>query len=134
MTKKVKVAVFDADQKVRKLGKYPVTDDGSKIRILKGGKRHFYPKFGPNSFLEFPRSKFLGGGWERIYIVRNHASKCVDFKTFAVAGPDPEQVKDAAEATILSKFGVDKQDTPLMQYIITGLVFLIFLKVMGVIP
>ena len=134
MTKKVKVAVFDGDQKVRKLGKYPITDDGSKIRVLKGGKRHFYPEFGPHSFLEFPRPWYLGGGWERVYIVRNHASECVNFKTFSVPGPDPKQVKDAAEAVVLTKFGVDKQDTPLWQYIMLGLVVLTFLKVMGVIP
>ena len=134
MTKKVKVAVFDGDQKVRKLGKFPLTDDGSKIRVHKGGKRHFYPKFGPNSFLEYPHSRFLGGGFERIYFVRNHASECVNFETEAVSGPDPKQVKDAAEAVVLTKFGTDKQVTSLREYIQTGLVFLVFLKVMGVIP
>ena len=133
-SKKVKVAIFDGDQKIRKLGKFPITDDGSKLKILKGGKRHFYPEFGPNSFLEFPRSRFLGGGWERVYIVRNHASECVNFLTSSVPGPDPEQVKDAAEATILTRFGVEKQSTPLILYIIVILQGLAFLKIMGVIP
>lgn len=133
MSKKVKLAIFDGDLKVRTLGHFHVSKDGSKVSVKRGGKGNFNPAFNNDSFLEFPRPWYLGGGWNRIYIVRKGASKCVDFKTETVEGPDPEEVMDAAKAEILKGLGKDKQDTPLIFYILLFVLIGVALKVFGVI-
>jgi len=136
MAKKVTLAIFDRDLKVRTLGKFKVSKDGSKISVKRGGKAHFNPSFDNDSYLEFPRSRLLGGGHKKIYIVRRGSSSCVSFKDdpATVYGPDPEEVMNAAKAEILDGLGKDKQDTPIIVYIILALAFITTMKVLGVIP
>ncbi len=131
MTKKVKVAIFDRDLKVRTLQRYPLSKDGSKIKIRTGGKGHFKPAFDNESYLEFPR--FLGGH-EKVYLVRRGAKACVNFKDdpATVYGPDPEEVMTAAKAEILEGLGKEKQETPFILFLILGAIVLIALKVFGV--
>ena len=130
MTKKVELAVFDKDLKVRTLGKFPVSQDGTKISVKRGGKGNFNPTFDNESFIEFPK-RF--GGWRRIYLVRKGAKACVNFQTEDVEGPDPELVIEAAESEILRNIGKDKEETPIITYLILGAIILIALKVFGVI-
>lgn len=131
MTKKVEVAVFDKDLRVRTLGKFPISQDGTKISVKKGGKGNFAPTFDNESFIELPKRFF--GGWRRIYFVRKGAKSCVNFQTEEVDGPDPELVIEAAESEILRGIGKEKEETPLILYLILGALLLIALKVFGVI-
>ena len=130
MTKKVKLAIFDKDLKARTVGTFPVSKDGSRISIRRGGKRNFNPTFDNESYIDFPK-RF--GGWNRIYFVRNGAKACVNFKTGAVGGPDPDLVIEAAQSEILRNIGKDKEETPIIIYLILGAILLIALKVFGVI-
>lgn len=130
MTKKVELAIFDKDLKVRTLGKFPVSQDGTKISVKRGGKGNFNPTFDNESFIEFPK-RF--GGWKRIYLVRKGAKACVNFQTEEVKGPDPALVIEAAESEILRNIGKDKEETPFILYLILGAVILLALKVFGVI-
>ena len=117
MTKKVKVAVFDKDQKIRKLQMCEISKDGSKIRVSKGGKSHFYPSFDRTSFLEWPKPWYKGGGYERIYYVRNHASECVNFETQTVPDVDLDEINKAIGVAGLDKLGKVKQDIPFISWI-----------------
>jgi len=130
MTKKVELAIFDKDLKVRTMGKFPVSQDGTKISVKRGGKGNFNPTFDNESFIEFPK-RF--GGWRRIYLVRKGASGCVNFQTEEVDGPDPALVREAAESQILRNIGKDKEETPIIMYLILGAILLIALKIFGVI-
>ncbi len=130
MTKKVEVAVFDKDLRVRTLGKFPLSQDGTKIVVKKGGKGNFAPTFDNESFIELPK-RF--GGWRRIYLVRKGAKSCVNFQTGTVDGPDPGLVMEAAESEILRGIGKDKEETPIIIYLILGAILLVALKVFGVI-
>lgn len=130
MTKKVELAIFDKDLKVRTLGKFSVSKDGTKIAVKRGGKANFNPTFDNESFIEFPK-RF--GGWRRIYLVRKGANACVNFQTGKVLGPDPELVIEAAESTILANIGKDKEETPIIMYLILGGIVLMALKIFGVI-
>ena len=134
MSKKVKVAVFDKDQKIRKLQDCEISKDGSKIRVSKGGKGHFYPSFDRSSFLEWPYraiTSFWKTSYERIYVVRNHASKCVNFETMEVPDVDLEEIEKAAENSILKGIGSEEKDTPFVQYAILGICILILLIIMN---
>lgn len=136
MTKKVKVAVFDRDLRVRTSGNFPLTQDGSKIAVRSGGKRHFNPSFDNDSFLEFSKRSYIPPfkrSWERVYIIRNGARKCVNFQTELVTGPDPKLVMDAASNKLLETIGKDKVETPILLYIILAFVAITALKVLGVI-
>ena len=136
MSKKVKLAIFDSDLKARTVKKYPVTDDGSKIRVVSGGENHFMPSFDNDSFIEFPRRSLLppfGIKWDRVYFARKKAKKCVNFKTGEVPGPDPELVKKAAGMTMLTELGKDKTDIHPLFYIMLLILLGIALKVFGVI-
>jgi len=130
MTKKVELAVFDKDLKVRTLGKFHVSKDGTKIAVKRGGKGNFNPTFDNESFIEFPK-RF--GGWRRIYLVRKGANACVNFKTGKVEGPDPELVIEAAGSEILRGIGKEKEETPLITYITLAAIILVALKIFGVI-
>jgi hypothetical protein len=134
MTKKVKLAIIDADLKARKVGLYEVAD-GSKIRVKSGGEGHFMPTFDNDSFVELPRPWWKGGGWDKVYMAKKGASACIKFKHDPpiIPAPDPKQVMDAANAVILTKFGVDEQKTPFILYLVAGLNILIFLILLGVI-
>ena len=136
MTKKVKLAIFDKDLKARTYENFPLSKDGSKISVRKGGKRNFNPTFDMDSYIEFPSRSLIPPfpvKWNRVYFVRNGAKACVNFKTEGVEGPDQELVMEAAEAEILKGIGKDKQDTPIIQYIILAALVLVILKVFGVI-
>ena len=133
MKRKVKIAIFDVDLKAS-VKKYPVSDSGDRIKVVKGGESHFMPKFNHTSFIEFPRPWWKGGGYERIYFARKGAGECVDFQTGAVAGPDPELIKEAAGATMLKDLGKEEPPFPTwMIYLILLCSIGILLKVFGVI-
>ena len=68
-----------------------------------------------------------------MYVVRNNANACVDFDTPLVSAPDPEEVMKAASAKILENMGRETQETPLILYIILGVLVGIALKVFEVI-
>ena len=129
MARKITAAIFDNDLKCL-VKKFEISDDGTKIRIQSGGEGHFMPTFDNNSFLEFPtRKKFLLFGeriYKRFYIVKKKGSACVNFRTGAVLGPDPEQMKKALAAASLDKLG--KQEPPFPTWII----YLILLTVLGI--
>ena len=136
MPEKVKLAVFDQDLVVRKYGKFELSSDGSKIRVISGGDAHFMPQIGNTTHLDFPRRSLLPPFkkyLERIYFVRNTASRCVDFATEEVASPDPQEVMKAAGAKVASNWGKEKTETPLLLYIILAVVALIAARVFEVI-
>lgn len=136
MTKKVKLAIFDKDLKARTYASFPLSKDGSRISVRRGGKRNFNPTFDQESYIELPYRSIIPPfsiKWNRIYFVRNGAKACVNFKTETILEPDPELVMQAAEAEILKGIGKDKQDTPMIQYIMIFLLIGILLKVFGVI-
>ena len=126
MTRKVKLAVFDNDLKAE-IKKYPISDSGNHIRVVKGGENHFMPRFDNDSFIEIPK-KFLRWniGFERIYFAKKGAKKCVNFKTGEVFGPNPEEVKKAIASTLLSKIGKPEAHFP------AWTIYLILLTVIGI--
>ena len=133
---KVKVAVFDEDLQIRKYGKFPLSKDGTKIKIVSGGEGHWMPQFDRNSYLEFPQRSLVPPfpmRFERVYFVKNHAPKCVDFSTEKVHGLDPEVVKKYARMEILTGIGQDKQETPFITYLILLLAALSVLLQMGIV-
>jgi hypothetical protein len=135
-TKKVKLAVYDKDLKARIYRKFQVTDDGSKIQVKRGGKANFNPGFDNDSFIEFPKRRFIPPWaikWDRVYFVPNLAKKCVNFRTQTVLEPDPSLVLKAAGTEMLKNLGKEKTETPLFTYITLGILILIALKLFGVI-
>lgn len=151
MPKKVKVAIFDEDLVCRKVGKYEVTD-GDQIKIKnKGGKGHFMPHFDINCGLDVPsRSPFMPWktNWDKLYVVQKGAKHCVNFKPNAVIcpkcnnviqpkpenkGPDPSLVEDMANKIMVDRLNDQKQQTPIVNYVIVILLILILAMVSGVI-
>lgn len=133
--KKVKLAIIDIDLKARTIGHYPVSDDGTQIRVTSGGESHFMPRFDNDSFIEFPK-KFLGihTGWDRIYIAKKGAKSCVNFKTGDASSLNLEQLKKSVGATLLNKMGDKKEAFPAwIIYLILVTSIGIALKVFGVI-
>ncbi len=136
MGEKVRLAIFDSDLKVRKQGKYEISERGDSIKVVTGGEGHFQPKIDGDSFLEFSRRSLIPPfrrNWERVYFVRNKAPKCVNFKTEEVQGPDPEQLKKAVASTMLSKIGREETKVNPIFYVILIILIGIALKVFGVI-
>lgn len=132
MTRKVHVAVFDKDLKAE-IKQYPLNSDGTKIEIQpKGGKGYFMPEISTDTHLDIKRPWYAGGGYRRLYVVMKWAKECVNFKTGKVEGPDPKQVMDAANKTLLDKLGEQKQEVNWWQYLLIGINVLILLKVLGV--
>jgi len=135
MTKKVKLAIIDSDMKARTMGHYPISDDGTQIRVVSGGEGHFMPKFDNDSFIELPK-KFLWfqTGWTRLYVVKKNATACINFKTEDVPTPDIEQLKESVGATLLNRIGEKKEPfPPWIIYLMFVVVLGIALKVFGVI-
>ncbi len=132
MTQKVRVAIFDGNLRAE-IKKYELTDDGNQIRILKGGKKHFYPDFNESSYLDIKKRRLLGGGYTRIYFVRRNASKCVDFKTESVGSVDPKQVIDAASSELIKNFGKEEKGVPWYIWVLFLILIGIALRVFGVI-
>lgn len=135
MARKVKVALFDKDLRAE-LKKYPLNADGTKIEIAQGGSGHFKPTIDNESFIEFPYRhplSFWRVSYQRIYFAMKWSKKCVNFHTEEVEGPDPKQIMDAANKTLLDKLGEQKQEVNWWQYLLIGINVLILLKVLGVI-
>lgn len=125
MTEKVKLAIFDNDLKARIVKKYEISDSGDQIKVKSGGEGHFMPRFDNDSFIEFSRPWYFGGGWNRVYFVKKGAKECVNFKTAKVSGPDPEQVKRSVGSTLLDQLGKEKPPFP------TWIIYLILLLALG---
>lgn len=119
--RKVKVIVFDKDLR-GETGKYPISSKGSMISIRRGGKRNFNPSFTETSHLDIPKAL---GRRERVYFVRSNASKCVDFKTLEVPGPDPKQIEEATKSSLIRNFGKEDKGVPWYAYVIMALQFLV---------
>jgi len=135
MSKKVKLAIVDNDGKARTVKKYPISEDGTKIRVVSGGEGHFMPSFDNDSFVEFPKKLFgiIPSGWDRVYMVKKRGKACINFQSGKVEGPDPEQLKEAVGSTMLNQLGKDKPPFP--TWIIYFMLLLnigIALKVFGV--
>lgn len=77
MEKKIKTLVLDRDLSSRKVEKYPISKDGSRIVIKSSGKARYAPLFDNDCVLEVPK-RF--GGTEKMLIVKNHAKSCVKFR------------------------------------------------------
>jgi len=136
MTDKVTLAIIDKDLKARILKKFPLTDDGAKIKVVESGKGMFKPEIDNDSYIELPfRSIFppWRRRWKRIYFVNKGASKCINFKTETILEPDPDLVLEAAGTTMLMNLGKEKQETNPMIYVILAVVIGIAAKVFGVI-
>jgi len=135
MTRKVKLAVFDADLKAT-IKKYPISDSGNHILVTKGGEKHFMPSFDNDSPLEFPVRypwSFWKTSYTKIYFARKLAKKCVNFKTEELVGPSPEFVKEMGTKVMLDRLNKQKQDTIWQIWAILGVCIFILLYVMGVI-
>lgn len=133
MSEEVFLAILDKDLKARTFKKFPLSSEGTKIDVVNAGKGYFMPKIDNDSYIEFPRPKYLGGGWKRVYVAVRGADSCINFRTGEVNGPDPQQVIDAAKSEIIKNFGKAEKDTPVVLWIILGVCVLILLKVLGVI-
>lgn len=136
MTKKVKLAIFDKDLKARTYKNFPVTDDGAKIQVKRGGKANFNPEFDNESFIEFPKRSLRPPWrihWNRVYFAPNGAKKCVNFQTLTVLEPDPSLVLKAAGTEMLRNLGKEKAETPMLTYIMLFILIVLALKVFGVI-
>jgi len=134
MSKKVKLAIVDKDLKARTVKKYPVSDSGEQIRVVSGGEGHFMPYFDNESFIEFPRPWYLGGGFERVYFAKKGAKKCINFESEIVHRPDPEDMKRAVGSSLLSEIGKEKQQFPVWILYVTLLAVIgIAMKVFGMI-
>ena len=135
MTRKVTLAIFDTDLKAT-IGKYELSDDGTKIKVKSGGEAHWMPTFDNDSFIEFPKKRWeiWKPDWTKIYFVKKKGSKCVNFTTDPadVTGPDPEQLSEATGAVMLSKLGKQEQETPLISYATLVIGVIILLRLFGV--
>ena len=136
MTKKVKLAIIDKDLKARTFKMYPLTEDGTKIKVTEAGKGYFMPEIDTDSYIELPSRSLIPPfklKWNRIYFAIKGTKKCIDFKTGTVKDPDPSLVLKAAGTTMLMNLGKEKQETELIIYIILAAVIGIALKIFGVI-
>lgn len=136
MTKKVQLAILDRDLKARTFQQFPLNSDGTKIDVVNSGKGYFMPKIDNDSFIELPYRSLIPPfktKFNRIYIAPRGADSCVNFRTKEVKGPDPEQVIEAARAEMVRNFGKQKQDIPLIFYIMLLVLIGVALKVFGVI-
>ena len=136
MSKKVRLAIIDKDLRARTFKKFPLTDDGAKIKVVESGKGMFKPEIETDSYIELPSRSILppwGRKWNRIYFVNKGALKCINFKTETILEPDQSLVLEAAATTMLMNLGKEKKETEMIVYIILLAVIGIALKVFGVI-
>lgn len=135
MADKVKTAIFGKDLRVE-LKKYPLSENGDKIDIVSDlEKGYFMPEIGPNTFLDWPkRKKYIIRGprtYERIYFSISQSSKCVDFVTGNIYGPDREQIKQANLNFLAQQIGSDRnKGTPWYIWPILIFSFLTFFLVL----
>lgn len=136
MSKKVRLAIIDKDLRARTFKKFPLTEDGAKIKVVESGKGMFKPEIETDSYIELPSRSILPPWrikWNRIYFVNKGASKCINFKTETILEPDPNMVLQAAGTTMLMNLGKEKKELDFIFYIILLVVVGIALKVFGVI-
>ena len=127
MTKKVKLAIIDSDLKARTVGHYPISEDGTQIRVVSGGEGHFMPKFDNYSYIELPKKfLFFQTGWTRLYIVKKKADACINFQTEEVPTPNIEQLMESVGSTLLNRIGEKKEAFP------SWIIYLILLTVLGI--
>ena len=137
MPSKVKTAIFGNDLRVE-LKNHKLSASGNKIDIVSSGEGYFMPEIGPTTFLDWPiRKKFFLFGptiYKRVYFSIKKGTKCVDFLTGVVYGPDQEQLKKANLNLLATKIGKDaNQGTPWYIWIIILFLLGILLNVFGVI-
>jgi len=136
---KVRTAVFGNDLRVE-LKNFEISGNGNRISIVPEGAGYFMPEIGPTTFLDWPiRKKYLLFGapvYKRIYFTIKKGSKCVDFLTGVVYGPDEEALKQSNANLLVTKIGKDaNQGTPWYVWIIlipSLLSFLMLLQMSGV--
>lgn len=132
---KVNLAIIDTDLTIRSLKKYSLSSNGRQIHISSGGTEHFMPVISNTSYLEFPtRKRYLLFGarmYKKIYFAMNKAKKCVDFASGDVNLPSPEEMKKALAALMIGRIGQDKQETPLVLWLILAGVLFDILFQMG---
>lgn len=133
MARKVKLAIFDNDLKAT-VKQYPLSKDGTKIIVVSGGEANWAPSFDNDSFIEFPKPRWKGGGYERIYFVKKKGSKCVNYKSDppTVTGPSEEQLKEAIGAVAFGNLGKEDKESMLISYITLAIVFIVLLSQLGV--
>ena len=134
---KVKTAIFGNDLRVD-LKNYDLSMSGNKINIVSGGEGYFMPEIGPTTFLDWPIRKrfFLFGPtiYKRVYFSIKKGTKCVDFLTGVVYGPDEEQLKKSNLNLLATKIGKDaNQGTPWYIWAILAVSIFTLLYTMGVI-
>ena len=114
MGKKVKTAIFDSDLRVE-LKDHEISNNGNRISIVPEGAGYFMPEIGPTTFLDWPLRKkyYLFGStiYQRVYFTLKKGSRCIDFLTGVVYGPDVEQVKRANLNLLAEKIGTDNNPT-----------------------
>lgn len=132
---KMKVAIYDKDIKARTIKKYPISPNGHQISIKRGGKANFNPEFDNDCVIKIkvPFWKVWKAGWEELCLVPQGASRCINFKTQEVTGPNEDDVKRAAENTLLTNLGKEKQETPTITYISVILLVLVLMRLFGVV-
>lgn len=133
MARKVTLAILDNDLKAT-VGKYPLSKDGTKIIVKSGGDANWAPSFDNDSFIEYPKSRLKGGGYERIYFVKKKGSKCVNFKSDppTITGPSQEQLEEAMGALAFKNLGKEDKESTLISYVTLAVVFVILLSQLGV--
>ena len=134
---KVKTAIFGNDLRVE-LKNYEISKNGNRLSIVPEGAGYFMPEIGPTTFLDWPIRKrfFLFGPriYKRVYFSIKKGTKCVDFLTGVVYGPDEEQLKKANLNLLATKIGKDaNQGTPWYIWAILAVSIFTLLSVMGVI-
>ena len=132
MSSKVRLSIFDRDNKVRTSGLFELTEDGSKIRVKSGGTANWNPELDNDSCLYFRRRKWYAPWikeWIPEYYVRKNATKCVNFKTESVDGPDLELVEDVCDLLMMEKLNKSKAQQPLLLILVA--IFIVLLGVAG---
>ena len=136
---KVRTAVFGNDLRVELIN-YEISKNGNRISIVPEGAGYFMPEIGPTTFLDWPiRKKYLLFGspvYKRVYFTIKKGSKCVDFLTGVVYGPDEEALKKSNLNLLATKIGKDAdQGTPWYVWVIlipSLLSFFMLLQMSGV--
>ena len=139
MADTVKTAVFGNDLRVE-LKNYEISKNGNRITIVPSGEGYFMPEIGPTTFLDWPiRKKYLLFGapvYKRVYFTIKKGSRCVDFLTGVVYGPDEEALKKSNLNLLATRIGKDTdQGTPWYVWVIlipSLLSFLMLLQMSGV--
>lgn len=140
MVSKVKVAFVDKDLKIRRVGAFPLTDDGEKINIYpKGGKGNENPIFQKTSALSFRRRSMIPPFrvyFDDVYFMKTGGTACFDFKDASVTIPalDRDRIKESLGATMLNDIGKPKEPFPTwVIWIILALSIFSVLLQMGVV-